>query len=149
MKIQRPTYLTWNGRLFMEMQFSGMEEAEIPDDLLTMDGLRALPTEAPQEPGVYFLWLGDLLIYIGSTTDDLLNRINDHRRTRMGLREGPRYNYTHATVMPHDAKTVRQQEYRYIDAYRPPFNPQIAHTGWGLKARVEEAYSPDKSGAQS
>jgi hypothetical protein len=124
----RPSYITSLANDFEHAHLCGFGLCEVPDDLLPMDGLRNLPRKIPSEPGIYFMWRGPQLLYIGSSMDDMEDRIYVHRRAQMGTRRGHRrYRFTHFTCMEHALVGLHDLEYRYIQAYIPPFNEHLTN----------------------
>jgi excinuclease UvrABC nuclease subunit len=91
----------------------------------TIEELRALPSDLTGS-GVYFLWLFDRLVYIGSTKN-LNYRINWHFYSWKFKSPG----YT--SQVPHNGHTIlkceqgemRDIERAYIRLYRPPYNYQV------------------------
>jgi hypothetical protein len=88
--------------------------------------LRALPsTETPPlEGGVYFLWRGPQLLYIGQTYC-LNERLHAHWSAKIGLSRSKRIPFAWRSwlVCP-DAARV-DMETMYIRTYLPPFNEKI------------------------
>jgi hypothetical protein len=93
-------------------------------DMKTLDELRALPEDLTG-CGVYFLWYGDRLNYIG-TSVDLGQRLYWHRCAW-------RYKAsTYRVIVPHDRATVlvcmrherEALESMYLRVYKPPFNKE-------------------------
>jgi hypothetical protein len=84
--------------------------------VLPLDQLRGLPraTSDNGEGGVYFLWFGPELIYIGKGV-----RVGDriHRHRKDGVRP-----FTHATYLPGPDQLIRDFESDYVQRYHPPFN---------------------------
>lgn len=81
--------------------------------LLKLDQLRGLPRVVDQcEPGVYFLWNGPELLYIGMSTS-VAGRVNQHKW------EKP---HTHATFQRASWRCISVYEDRYIWHYGPPLN---------------------------
>lgn len=136
----RPTYITMLAEPFEVASLTGFEKCDVPDDLMPLDAIRNLPREAPREAGLYFLWRGPQLLYIGYSAD-LGRRMDTHRRVRIGMCTGRKYPYTHYTCLERSISGLEALEYRYIQAYQPPFNDKTENTGHGRRVR----YS-DKSG---
>lgn len=65
-------------------------------------------------PGVYFLFDGDRLVYVGQSTH-VPARIEDH------LREG-RIPFDRATFLPVEPEKLRERESYYIDLLDPEYN---------------------------
>lgn len=107
--------------------------AHIP--IKPLEELRALPEAAEYDAGIYFLWGGDELLYIGKSRNvpDRILRLTQTRRC------APFYQAAHKAV-PFDRHTtlvlrntggirdhsleepLQLHERAYIDAYRPPYN---------------------------
>jgi hypothetical protein len=83
--------------------------------VLELDQLRGLPCAngSTQLPGVYFLWQGPRLVYVGQGSE-LRDRLAFHRRT------GKRF--THATYESLHAYCTRWCESQYIKRHKPPMN---------------------------
>lgn len=99
--------------------------------LLTPDELRELPSgDPPDEPGIYFLWADDALLYIGLSMR-LCDRLHRHARIRDGFLGGKEIPFTRHTFMEIPLGKfltdwpLRKVESAYIRAYLPPFNQQI------------------------
>lgn len=133
----RPAYLTMLAEPFEVAQLTGFEPAEIADDLMPLDALRSLPSAAPRESGLYFMWRGPQLLYIGYSAD-LGRRMDTHRRVRIGLCSGRKYPYTHYTCMQRKLAGLEALEYRYIQAYQPPFNDKTENTGHGRRVSYSD-----------
>lgn len=87
--------------------------------VLPLDAVRALAVVQPhhyQESGVYFLWRGPRLVYVGSTLY-VGARCQTHRRENLK-------DFTHATFVPLHQKFIRWLERQYIRKYRPQLNSQ-------------------------
>lgn len=80
--------------------------------VLPLDQLRGLPEAAVCESGVYFLWNGPELIYIGQS-ESVATRVGQHRY--FGKR------FTRATFEAH-CKLRSSFEGEYIRRYEPPLN---------------------------
>lgn len=121
--IIRPVYLSWLVRGQLQPRLESFEWAEVPRNVLPLDRLRTLP-EAKAEPGIYFLWRGPQLLYIGQC-DSMDRRIQVHFLCRKGKRQGRYYPYTRHTAMPFPEEGLDSIEYPYIQAYRPPYNEML------------------------
>lgn len=104
--------------------------------LLSLDELRTLPSDANDyESGLYFLWSGGVLQYVGKATI-LAYRLYRHQRAH---KYQPVRSFSWEKRIPYDRYTclvidssyelsdrLRAQlielEAEYIAAYRPPFN---------------------------
>jgi hypothetical protein len=81
--------------------------------ILPLDQLRCLPpTERHSAAGIYFLWSGPQLLYIGQSID-VGRRIQHHRLMKT---------FSRATWMPARLDCLRAFELRYINHYNPPEN---------------------------
>jgi hypothetical protein len=106
--------------------------AHVP--ILTLDELRALPEAEQFDSGIYFLWNGPDLMYIGRSR----NILDRQQRLTQAKRCSPLYQASHKAV-PHDRHTalvlekgmfaqpgldtkLRLYERAYINAYLPPYN---------------------------
>lgn len=105
----------WTERMRIEL-------ADVP--VKDLGELRSLPASTELECGLYFLWLGDCLQYIGKS-DHISNRLIEHKRRG---------------IIPHDSHTcivldsgyikadaalcleLKRLERAYIARYEPPFN---------------------------
>jgi|SRR5579859_1780805 len=102
--------------------------------ILTLEELRALPECKDYDRGIYFLWRGPELLYIGKSRNvpDRIQRLTQAKRC------SPFYQASHKAV-PFDRHTVlvlsnspirdetielplQLHERAYIDAYRAPYN---------------------------
>jgi len=102
--------------------------------ILTLEELRVLPECQDYDCGIYFLWGGPELLYIGKSRNvpDRIQRLTQAKRC------SPFYQASHKAV-PFDRHTVlvlanspirdekmelplQLHERAYIDAYRPPYN---------------------------
>lgn len=114
--------------------------------LLSLDELRALP-EVSDGRGVYFLWLGDALQYIGRTLR-LKRRMYEHRipSAAGNIQRGYVIDFDRATHIYMDGdcrKEIEQKlialEAQYLHRYTPPCNvvvdrfsrPTFAAYGYG------------------
>jgi hypothetical protein len=104
--------------------------------ILPIEELRRLPACDDFDGGVYFLWLGEALQYIGKSRQ-ICNRLNHHQWARQyaatrssGGKVIPYDRHTclvvHSGRLFGDRKALDQKlnrlERLYIAAYRPPFN---------------------------
>lgn len=107
--------------------------------ILTLNELRSLPNAESGCSGVYFLWLGDALQYIGQSMV-IGTRIGQHYQNyRYGwTRSRPvaQINFDHQTMIELDTrnyfeddeelkrlrKEMLETEAIYVNAYRTPFN---------------------------
>ena len=103
-------------------------------EILPLEDLAKLPEAEQFDSGIYFLWNGDKLVYIGKSRN-LLDRL---QRLQQAQRCSPLYQASHKAV-PHDRHTalvlekgqfaepcldekLRLYERAYINAYEPPYN---------------------------
>lgn len=84
--------------------------------VLELDQLRGLPRADGEIrcSGVYFLWRGPKLIYIGKTQNEIHWRLVFHRNSGKP--------FTHATYEAMEGSCARWCETDYIKRYWPPFN---------------------------
>lgn len=102
--------------------------------ILPLDELAKLPEAEEFDAGIYFLWNGSQLMYIGKSR----NILDRQQRLGQALRCSPLYQASHKAV-PHDRHTalviekgqfaqpgldakLRLYERAYINAYQPPYN---------------------------
>lgn len=130
---KRPHYLVMSAVPFDVATLEGFDQCEVPDDLLPLDALRGLTREAPDDSGIYFLWRGPQLIYIGATAY-LSDRLPMHRKAQLQLCRGRRLPFTHWTCLVLPLSRFPRLEHRYIQAYEPPFNDRIERGWYGRRA---------------
>lgn len=104
--------------------------------ILSLDELRGLSSgEPPWDSGVYFLWRGQELLYVGMSKY-LPDRLVGHALCRDGLRTGKRIPFDQYTfivfqvwveeILDHTKlEELRNLEATYIRQYLPPFNDKI------------------------
>lgn len=108
-------------------------------ELLTLDDLRRLPDASEGRSGVYFLWLGEDLQYIGQSMV-IGTRIGQHQQNYLygPLRSTPvtRIKFDSGTMIELSTlryfeemedlrklrKLILETEVAYVNAYRTPFN---------------------------
>lgn len=110
------------------------ELAHIPIEPL--ERLRAFPESGRYDAGVYFLWRGQQLLYIGKSRN-IGQRIIHHTRARRALegeyRKNKRIPFQRHTCIVLDSQPIvpdlekldaqlRDFERAYIAAYEPPYN---------------------------
>ena len=79
--------------------------------VLPLDQLRGLPDAEDGDAGVYFMWLGPRLVYVGESKE-ISYRLTRHWKLR-----------TRTTWLALDHDQVRKGcEGGYVRAYRPPYN---------------------------
>lgn len=93
-----------------------IREASAHIQTLDLGLLRALPTSISTNSGIYFLWFGPELQYIGKSRS-LGKRLRDHRRER-------RIPHDLCTILelPRNDEVLRDHERAYIARYPTPFN---------------------------
>lgn len=99
----------------------------LPRGVFPLDQLR--PTykneDWPFDPGVYFLWRGPLLSYVGMT-QYLSDRINCHINVQHGLYRGKIIPFDRISwLVCYDEKHAARLEALYIRTYLPPYNDKI------------------------
>lgn len=117
-------------------ELTGKTRPAAQERVLPLDQLRGLPSgEPPWESGVYFLWRGPRLLYVGRATY-LGDRLASHVRCRDGVRPGKaipfqRHTYIEMPAFVNDVLDPRKHaavdriEAQYIRTYRPPYNDKI------------------------
>ena len=81
--------------------------------LLPLDQLRGLPRVSDQcGSGVYFLWNGPELVYVGMSTN-VAYRVGQHKWSKP---------HTHATYISVTWRCMDKYEDKYIWHYGPPYN---------------------------
>lgn len=97
--------------------------------LLSLEELRALPDQESRKPCVYFLWLDQELMYIGSTPSPNRRMCQHWQNLRYG---GRRFGdnggnmrvipFNRATFLETTQDRMRELESSYQDAYPTPYN---------------------------
>lgn len=96
----------------------------------TLDELRALPEEVERGYGcgVYFLWDGDELVYVGGSKDMNNRRYIHHVAYKYSPLGGTTYHnivkHTRCTMLSLPRETFREIERQYIWHYCPRDNKQ-------------------------
>ena len=102
-------------------------ESALPTDrLLDIDTIRNASRKPPERLcGVYFLWMGDSLIYVGQSVD-VLSRLLSH---------GLRGQFDSFTMIECPKEELADLETAYILLFKPPLNCGVVSTGYapGLK----------------
>lgn len=82
-----------------------------------LDMLRGLPraTTDTDASGIYFMWWGPTLTYIGKSVQ-IGYRLHQHRKASQ-----PKP-FTHVTYLESDSDLIRDFESDYVHRYSPPFN---------------------------
>ena len=83
-------------------------------DMLTLDSLIAEKQSKTPISGVYFLFLGNKLQYIGQSKD-VPGRLANHHRS-------PVCEFDSYFVLGVEPDQLRLAEWRYIDTFSPPYN---------------------------
>jgi hypothetical protein len=126
----RPTYvglLAYPGAPIV-IRLEGWTTSDVPRFILPLDQLRALPRDEPPDcGGVYFLWRGPQLLYIGLSRY-LGERLAQHLWAKIGLRSGKRIPFTHYTYKAMPDSEIENFESDYILAYVPPYNDKIPYS---------------------
>lgn len=112
---QRPIY-----RMMQAMAGSGarLRRGVARLCVLPLDQLRGLPVitvSDDDKTGVYFLWLGPRLLYVGQSVEIAL-RVNRHLKDKR---------FTHATWLVVAPECLRRYEAGYVWRYGPPYNRTI------------------------
>jgi len=111
--------------------------------VLSLDELRKLPDPQPLDAGIYFLWEGEELVYVGKSANLLERSARQHCVNRYA--SDRTYAERH-TAIPHDRMTalviesgrvqsprlkylLRDTEQEYIDAYQPRWNADDSNGG--------------------
>lgn len=125
------------------LEFDGVVHWCARDEVLSLDELRSLPPGDDFDGGLYFLWLGDTLQYIGRT-DHICIRIARHEwcaRYAAYRKDGKRaVSFDHHTALVlHTGRMIERRtewkqrlkelERAYIAAYRPPCNRVVGSQG--------------------
>lgn len=124
--IHRPQYVTVISRehgLWQRRSLDGFERIEAPKDIYPLDILRTVgAAEIPETSGIYFLWHGPQLLYVGQSSN-LSNRIYSHSRAA-GARHGlvKQIPFARCTFITCPEGYRFELETKYIRAYRPPYN---------------------------
>ncbi len=105
--------------------------------VLSLEELRTLPEAKPFEGGLYFLWRGDELLWIGKT-NHILERINRQVRNRVydkfqvGQRGIPFDRYTCLVIDAEPSRLpalMQDMERAYLMHYDTPYNNTDANGG--------------------
>lgn len=124
-------YSFWRGRLYtterhvndmlMPGHYAGTHDEPGPlyphDTVLTLAEIIALPSEAPDAGGVYFLLLNGAVVYVGRTLS-FASRARDHHYSR---RHGQK-NWDEARFLATDRLISGWLEVNHIVAYQPRYN---------------------------
>lgn len=121
-RFARPQYtrIMRPGNPEVHIRLSGFVPWRRPRRVLPLDQLRSAGLRATG-PGIYFLWRGPELVYIGQSLC-VPDRLFQHQRARDGLASGKRMQFIRATSIPCAATDLTEIEYEYICTYGPPFN---------------------------
>lgn len=93
----------------------------------TLSSARALPDEVASGAGVYFLWRGDELLYIGSSVTHVMDRVAQqvrYRRYGRGTQDHwRRIPFDRYTILSCDRDDAREIELALLEKFgRPEFN---------------------------
>jgi excisionase family DNA binding protein len=72
-------------------------------------------------PAVYFLFCGDVVIYVGSSINPA-RRLNDHAQ---GTAKTPKKDFTHALCLPVPLQELIETEKKFIALLDPPLNVNL------------------------
>lgn len=90
----------------------------------TLEQARALPADVDQGSGVYFLWRGDDLLYIGSSVKNVMDRIAEQvRHKKFGRITANRYRsipFDRYTVLACDRSAARDIEMALLKKFGQP-----------------------------
>ena len=115
---------------------------------MNLQDLRALP-DLVRGKGIYFLWRGEELLYIGAATQ-AVDRVNRQGQIRDFGRFYEQMRYRNTPIIPFDKASIYRWEGRLIDMadaekalirrFRPPFNETDEHgdTRWGWHLAADE-----------
>jgi hypothetical protein len=102
-----------------------LTDAELEAMILPIEQLRALSREPPTAgAGIYFLWSGESLIYVGRSVN-ICERLTNHDRARRGFRTGKKIPFEWQTFFLWDHIQREDLEYAYVRAYRPLYNDKV------------------------
>jgi len=91
-------------------------------ELLPLRALRKLPAEPPAfGSGVYFLWRGNELLYVGQALN-VRDRVTSHIRARRGFRIAKKIPFDRCTFILCRQAQLIALEAKYILRHRPEFN---------------------------
>lgn len=121
--MKRPIYTIDYSGPFEWPHVIGFENVDMPPGAIPLDGLRALTRDAPDCPGLYFLWRGPQLLYIGYTACNIERRTAEHVRAKAGRNSAHRrFPFTHYTCVGGEPFAMSELERDLIKAYNPPLN---------------------------
>lgn len=102
-------------RLTPKQLIMAAERREKRFRVLPLDQLRGLPRVCygSNEPGVYFLWEGPQLVYVGQS-ENVAVRVSQHIYFNKV--------FSRATFLPTHRNCLRTFEGRYVRRYDPPYN---------------------------
>lgn len=124
--IMRPQYETHRIRgVAVGRVLCGFVRRSVPASILPLDQLRALPRPRDiHAAGIYFLWRGPQLVYIGRSTN-IDVRLSQHASAADCLRSGKIIPHNFANAFNAPENEIAKIERAYIAAYLPPFNDKI------------------------
>lgn len=82
--------------------------------------------DAPQEPGVYFVWAGGDVIYVGRTRNTFRVRLIQHHKCREFERHKAN-NITYVVMSGEDVREIKATEKFYIEKFNPILNAAPPH----------------------
>lgn len=85
-------------------------------DLKELDELKAERKKHKPLCGVYFLWSGDEIVYIGQSAN-VAERVHGHFKT-----SGGKSRFCHYTFVPVEQEMLGITEYAYISKFKPKLN---------------------------
>lgn len=91
---------------------------------MTLEQARALP-ELENGAGVYFLWRGEELLYVGASTD-CSQRIARHMQTqrygKLAVYDRKNIPFDRGTILKADRRQCFEMEEDFIRRFEPPYN---------------------------
>lgn len=127
LKVYRAYFLRGPGHEKERADIARMERDDLQNHVLPLDQMRGLPNAIGYAgAGVYFLWDGPRLLYIGHSAQ-IKTRVDGHLKRRDGVwesRAAPFMPFTRATVWPRRKGILRELESAFIQKYWPQFNEQ-------------------------
>ena len=91
--------------------------------VLSLEELRQLPGPEHEQAGVYFLWDGDELVYIGKSKH-LMCRYSEHLigKQRPWVGRYTPYEFTRMTCLVLEDHELMAREWLYLQAYETRYN---------------------------
>lgn len=113
-------------RIEIGRRLRGFKDVTLPRGLLPLDQLRAAMMDE-RNSGVYFLWRGPQLVYIGRSVH-VPNRAYQHAMAGTILNpKGKVMPWTRVSAFSCSRDELADVELAYILAYRPPYNDKFTH----------------------